>query len=88
MTLLLDVLFSFVFIGVMVWYSPRLTLIVLASMPVYVALSFIFTPILRARLNEKFNRGAENQSFLVETFERYGYRKGVGGRAALAATLG
>ena len=67
MTLLLDVLFSFVFIGVMVWYSPRLTLIVLASMPLYVVLSFIFTPILRKRLNEKFNRGAENQSFLVET---------------------
>ena len=30
-------------------------------------LSLAFTPTLRARLNEKFNRGAENQSFLVET---------------------
>jgi subfamily B ATP-binding cassette protein HlyB/CyaB len=27
----------------------------------------VFTPVLRARLNEKFNRSAENQSFLVET---------------------
>jgi subfamily B ATP-binding cassette protein HlyB/CyaB len=27
----------------------------------------LITPVLRARLNEKFNRSAENQSFLVET---------------------
>ena len=67
MTLVLDLLFSVVFIAVMLWYSRPLTLIVLASIPVYVILSLLFTPILRARLNEKFNRGAENQSFLVET---------------------
>lgn len=67
MTLVLDLLFSFIFLAVMLWYSVWLTLIVLASIPVYVALSLIFTPILRARLNEKFNRSAENQSFLVET---------------------
>jgi len=67
MSLLLDILFSFVFLGVMYWYSPRLTYIVLASIPVYIALSLIFTPVLRAKLNEKFNRGAENQAFLVET---------------------
>jgi len=67
MTLVLDLLFSFIFLAVMLWYSVWLTLIVLASVPVYVALSLIFTPILRARLNEKFNRSAENQSFLVET---------------------
>jgi subfamily B ATP-binding cassette protein HlyB/CyaB len=67
MTLLLDVMFSFVFIAVMLWYSVELTLIVLASIPIYVTLSLVFTPILRQRLNEKFDKGAENQSFLVET---------------------
>ena len=67
MTLVLDIVFSFVFIAVMVWYSPTLTLIVVGSIPVYLALSFIFTPILRTKLNDKFNKGAENQSFLVET---------------------
>nr|WP_315401621.1 type I secretion system permease/ATPase [uncultured Duganella sp.] len=66
-TLLMDLLFSLVFIGVMLWYSPALTLIVVFSIPVYGLLSAGFTPMLRARLNEKFNRGAENQSFLVET---------------------
>lgn len=67
MTLVLDIVFSFVFMAVMLWYSATLSLIVLGSIPVYVALSLIFTPILRARLNDKFNKGAENQSFLVET---------------------
>lgn len=66
-TLVLDLLFSVVFIGVMLYYSGWLTLIVVISLPCYVILSATFTPLLRARLNEKFNRGAENQAFLVET---------------------
>lgn len=67
MTLVLDIVFSIVFIAVMWWYSVKLTLIVIAAIPIYFLLSLLFTPILRARLNEKFNKGAENQSFLVET---------------------
>jgi ATP-binding cassette, subfamily B, bacterial HlyB/CyaB len=67
LTVVLDLLFSCVFIAVMFWYSRRLTLIVLLSIPVYIGLSLLLTPVLRARLNEKFNRGAENQSLLVET---------------------
>lgn len=66
-TLVMDLLFSFVFLAVMLWYSVWLTLVVLASIPLYAVLSAVFTPILRARLNDKFNRSAENQSFLVET---------------------
>jgi ATP-binding cassette, subfamily B, bacterial HlyB/CyaB len=66
-TLVMDVLFSFVFIGVMLCYSGWLTLVVVASLPVYALLSMTLTPALRARLREKFNRGADNQSFLVET---------------------
>lgn len=66
-TLVLDLLFSVVFIGVMLLYSGWLTLIVLVSLPCYVLLSVVLTPLLRARLNDKFNRGAENQAFLVET---------------------
>ena len=67
MTLVLDLAFSVVFLAVMFWYSVKLTLIVIASFPVYILLSVIFTPSIRMRLDEKFNRGAENQSFLVET---------------------
>jgi ATP-binding cassette, subfamily B, bacterial HlyB/CyaB len=67
LTVALDLLFSIVFLGIMFWYSAALTLIVVLSIPVYGALSMFFTPVLRARLDEKFNRGAESQSFLVET---------------------
>lgn len=67
MTVVLDLLFSFVFLAVMFWYSPELTLIVVCSIPVYIALSLAFTPIIRKRLDDKFAKTAENQSFLVET---------------------
>lgn len=67
MTLVLDILFSFIFLAVMFWYSVELTFIVIGSIPLYVALSVVFTPIIRKRLDDKFNKTAENQSFLVET---------------------
>jgi len=66
-TLVLDVLFSVVFISVMLFYSFWLTLVVIVSLPLYFIVSLLITPILRARLQESFNRGAENQAFLVET---------------------
>ncbi len=66
-TVLLDLVFSVIFILVMLIYSKSLTAIVLASLPVYLLLSLLVTPTLRAQLHEKFNRGAENQAFLVET---------------------
>ncbi|WP_434577366.1 type I secretion system permease/ATPase [Pseudomonas sp. Z5-35] len=66
-TLVLDVLFSVVFIAVMFFYSGWLTLVVLLSLPLYIVVSLLITPMLRARLNESFVRGAENQAFLVET---------------------
>jgi subfamily B ATP-binding cassette protein HlyB/CyaB len=67
LTLVLDLLFSGIFIAVMLLYSVPLTLIVLASVPIYLGLSLAVVPVLRARLNEKFARGAENQALLVET---------------------
>ncbi len=67
MTVLLDVVFSVVFITVMFWYSVPLTLIALASLPLYAALTLVVVPVLRQRLDEKFARGAENQAMLVET---------------------
>lgn len=66
LTVLLDVFFSIVFIAVMLFYSVPLTLIVLVSLPLYFGLSLAVVPILRARLDVKFARGAENQAMLVE----------------------
>jgi len=67
LTLVIDLFFTVVFLVVMYYYSPTLTYIVLGSIPLYVILSLVITPILRHRVEEKFNRGAENQAFLVES---------------------
>lgn len=67
LTLVIDIFFTFVFFGVMYLYSPILTYVVLGSIPFYILLAIFVTPVLRARLHEKFNRGAENQAFLVES---------------------
>jgi subfamily B ATP-binding cassette protein HlyB/CyaB len=56
----------------MLHYSLWLTLIVVVSLPCYAILSVAFTPVLRANLKEKFNRGAENHAFLVETLSGIG----------------
>jgi subfamily B ATP-binding cassette protein HlyB/CyaB len=66
-TLTIDVFFTLVFFGVMFYYSPVLTLVVLASIPLYVLLAYAVTPVLRRNLDEKFRLGAENQSFMVES---------------------
>jgi ATP-binding cassette, subfamily B, bacterial HlyB/CyaB len=67
LTLVIDLFFTFVFIAVMFFYSPLLTAIVLAAFPFYIAISVAATPLFRRRLDEKFQRGAENQAFLVES---------------------
>ena len=66
LTVVLDLIFTIVFITVMFFYSPTLTLISLAALPFFIALSAIATPAIRERLNRKFERNAENQSYLVE----------------------
>lgn len=67
LTLIIDLLFTVVFIAVLFFYSPLLTWIVLASLPIYVGISALATPLFQKRLDEKFQRGAENQAFLVES---------------------
>lgn len=66
LTLVVDLVFTVVFLGVMAWYSTTLTLVVVVSLPLYAGLSIAVTPLFRTRLDEKFRRGAENQAFLVE----------------------
>ncbi len=63
----IDLAFTVVFIAVMFAYSAPLTLIVLIGLPVYIVIGFLVRPPLRDLINEKFNRGAASQQFLVET---------------------
>lgn len=67
LTAWLDLLFALVFLAVMFYYSATLTLIVLAALPVFFGASWLVTPLLRSKLEDKFALGADNQAFLVET---------------------
>jgi subfamily B ATP-binding cassette protein HlyB/CyaB len=67
LTSLLDLVFTLVFFVVMFIYSAKLTLVVLGSIPVYVLIAALIRPGLRELINEKFNRGARSQQFLVES---------------------
>lgn len=67
LTLVIDLVFTLVFLAVMFSYSPLLTWIVIAAFPFYISLSLVVLPIFKKRLDEKFQRGAENQAFLVES---------------------
>jgi subfamily B ATP-binding cassette protein HlyB/CyaB len=67
LTVVLDLFFAVIFLAVMVWLSPALTLVVLAAVPLYVGLSLFVTPILKRRIDERFRRGAANQAFLTES---------------------
>lgn len=72
LTLVIDLFFVFVFLGVMWFYSPTLTWIVIGSIPFYILLSIFITPILRHRLDEKFKHGAANTAFLTESITGIG----------------
>jgi subfamily B ATP-binding cassette protein HlyB/CyaB len=74
-TVVIDLFFTVVFFAVMYLYSPLLTLIVLLSIPCYILISVLISPTLRTKLEEKFQRGAENQSFLVESVTGIGTLK-------------
>jgi ATP-binding cassette, subfamily B, bacterial HlyB/CyaB len=67
LTLVIDLFFTAVFVAVMFWYSAFLAWIVIGSLPFYVAISAGVTPLFRRRLEEKFNRSAENHALLVES---------------------
>ncbi len=66
-TLLIDLLFTAIFLVVMWFYSPLLFGVVVAAIALYVVVCVLITPPLRRRIDERFRRGAESQAFLVES---------------------
>ena len=67
MTILLDIFFAVVYMGVMLYYSWILSLIVLVMLPCFVILNVVVAPVYKKLINERFLVGAENRSFLIET---------------------
>ncbi len=65
-TVVLDTLFSIVFVLVMLHYSVSLTLLALAAIPLYLLQNVLATPVYRQRLEAVWSSGAESNAFLVE----------------------
>ncbi|RUT00765.1 hypothetical protein DSM106972_071740 [Dulcicalothrix desertica PCC 7102] len=66
LTVGLDALFSVIYIIVMLFYSWQLTLVGLATIPIFILLTLIFSPLVRKQLRAKAERNAVTQSYLVE----------------------
>jgi ATP-binding cassette, subfamily B, bacterial HlyB/CyaB len=66
LTVVLDAIFSVVYIAVMLAYSWLLTIIALATLPAFVLLTWIVSPIVRGQLRTKAEYNAQAQSYLVE----------------------
>jgi ATP-binding cassette, subfamily B, bacterial HlyB/CyaB len=67
LSVLVDPAFTVVFLVAMWIYSPTLFWVVALTIPAYVVVSVLVTKPLRARLDEKFERGAANNALLVES---------------------
>ncbi|MGF1459574.1 MAG: type I secretion system permease/ATPase [Leptolyngbyaceae cyanobacterium] len=66
LTVVLDAVFSVLYIVVMFIYSWLLTLVALATIPLFVFLTVLVAPIVRRQLRLKAERNASTQSYLVE----------------------
>ena len=78
LTLVLDVVFSFIYIAVMMIYSIQLTFVALAVIPFFILLTFSISPIIRRQIREKNIANANLQSHMVETISSLDTIKGQG----------
>ncbi|MBE2993056.1 type I secretion system permease/ATPase [Sphingomonas sp. CFBP 13603] len=67
LSVLIDPVFTLVFLAAMWFYSSTLFWIVVATIPGYICVSLAVTGPLRRRLDEKYERGSANNALLVET---------------------
>jgi subfamily B ATP-binding cassette protein HlyB/CyaB len=65
-TLVLDLPFLLIFVGIMFYYNVTLTLIALSLIGIIAIMSFIVAPLFRNRLNHQFLLSARNQAFITE----------------------
>ncbi|AEK61660.1 putative ABC transporter [Collimonas fungivorans Ter331] len=65
-SLILDLPFLLIFVGIMFYYNVTLTLVALSLIGAIVVLSLIMAPVFRDRLNHQFLLGARNQAFITE----------------------
>jgi ATP-binding cassette, subfamily B, bacterial HlyB/CyaB len=66
LTVVLDAVFSVIYIGIMLFYSWILTLVALATVPLFAILTTFVVPIVQRQLRKKAEHYADTQSYLVE----------------------
>jgi ATP-binding cassette subfamily B protein len=66
LTVVLDAVFSIIYIMVMAVYSWLLTLVALATVPLFALLTLVVSPVVRQQSRTKAERNAATHSYLVE----------------------
>ncbi len=66
LTVVLDAVFSVIYVAVMLFYSWLLTLVTLITIPLFALLTIFVSPIVRRQLHKKAEKYADTQSYLVE----------------------
>jgi ATP-binding cassette subfamily B protein len=67
LSICLDLLTVFIYVGLMFWYSWQMALLCLAIVPPFVLLALIATPFLRRISREVFNASAHENSYLIQS---------------------
>jgi HlyB family type I secretion system ABC transporter len=66
LTVVLDAIFSVIYVVIMVFYSLSLTAIALATVPLFALLTYFVSPLIRQQMRTKAEQNAIAQSYLVE----------------------
>jgi HlyB family type I secretion system ABC transporter len=67
LSIILDLLTVFIYIGLMFWYSWKMALLVLVIVPPFVILALVATPFLKRISREIFNAHAEETGYLIQS---------------------
>lgn len=67
LSIILDLLTVFIYVGLMFWYSPPLAWLVLAIVPPFVFLALFATPFLRNKSREVFGAVTKENSYLIQS---------------------
>jgi ATP-binding cassette subfamily B protein len=78
LTLSLDLLTVFVYVGLMFWYSWQMALLALIIVPFFIILAVFATPFLKRISREIFNAKTIENSYLIETLTGIGTIKSMG----------
>ncbi|MEO1431098.1 MAG: peptidase domain-containing ABC transporter [Cyanobacteria bacterium J06633_8] len=66
LSILLDLMTVFIYVGLMFWYSWKMALLTLVIVPPFALLALIATPFLQRKSREIFNAIAAESSYLIE----------------------